>query len=1324
MLSLNRAHIITILLAGVLSACGGAGDDTDTKPAIPGSDKSIDQISLPESVVIKETSGIVLVPAQPGFEFKLDQEFIDQGLVTISENGDLILITDGGVQVEVGTTATIEFIVVDSETGDSLVHSISLVFQTIDNMPPVIVTDISAAFEVDENSEWSQAFEITDNNPDAFNVQLAGDDAEHFNYNSDTFTLSLRQKLDYETPVDLDANGIYQVTLIATDSFGNATTGNISLRITNIPDETAPVFNSYLENAEFSIAENQNLSVRFYGNISDNAQPISIGLSGADAQHFHYHIGYGMLFFNELPDFENPLDGNGDNRYEIIVTASDPTGNSSSTNMTIVVTDVEDETPPVFTTENTFVIDEREYWNHTVNATDNSGEALVYEMWGPDRNQFRFDPDTREIRSSSIFDFEKPRDSGDDNQYQLEIRATDPTGNVTIQMITLTINNIEEAAHGHIKFSIIHNEGDVVVETHDVRDPDGIPFVYTLTGPDSELFNLDNSTGFISFKAPATFANPQSHQGTNTYQVHLTADNGVDPEFSGDIDIHVYPMDTEGVDDAPVIVVDTDIVQLENTIKKSRVLTGDADSIGAINTLLVGDDAALFGIYGGNLQFTRAPDFEKPLDADGDNVYQLTIQSTNEAVFAQDQVQTSTLDVTVTVTDSTDFAKADIVFPKPGAVFDNSNASNITVTVAASNAENPNIPTLSNAKVNGITLTQKADQPALWTGVVPLVDGENTLNLTASVNGEVIDQSQLLYKQATLIAEHQKINIYSDSDDKRYIFADGSKIKSLAKTAGAIPQSLATIDSDWQVATYRELFDDAGNIYYRLYRGINQLRLASINLNDGSKTDVIVVSGSVTLTGAAIDVGHQRIYFVNDKAINQYDINSQAVEKLFDIDLASGINGTQRIRDITFDSSNNEVLFMLPETGLVAYSVTNNSHRIVSSQSALAGETYDPYLSMDHVNGHAYVRNGAGGGGGQVMKIDLVNNTQVVFSEYEDGEIIDLVFDSQASTLLAVNELREFREINSAGTQTTLVWGGVGSAIGNKASEVESIYQDDEGLIINASPAIYWKNPPSSWLIDSMANATPVEDSAKTKTSGTAVFIPSIKTRFNAGYSGLEITENGITRTVSYPADMGSATFSRKPVLYDTQQRKVYLVGESSGANLGINVLAYNLDTSGYDYVSTLVGDTPQGSGDSLDYTMNNAAILDKVNNKIWILHRHYLASVDVVSGVRAQLAQHSDTFAETVAYPDTDLFTHFSIDEQGQYALIEYKGKLARVNLNSGASTILRTDDSKVDVLVPDFVGARGRYDSEHQLMWTINRDRGLDVESLFSGDKVTVYQ
>ena len=50
----------------------------------------------------------------------------------------------------------------------------------------------------------------------------------------------------------------------------------------------------------------------------------------------------------------------------------------------------------------------------------------------------------------------------------------------------------------------------------------------------------------------------------------------------------------------------------------------------------------------GELEFSDAPNYEMPLDADGDNVYEVTVQATDTSD------DTGTLDVAVTVTDAED----------------------------------------------------------------------------------------------------------------------------------------------------------------------------------------------------------------------------------------------------------------------------------------------------------------------------------------------------------------------------------------------------------------------------------------------------------------------------------------------------------------------------------------------------------------------------------------------------------------------------------------------------------------------------------------------
>jgi len=79
-----------------------------------------------------------------------------------------------------------------------------------------------------------------------------------------------------------------------------------------------------------------------------------------------------------------------------------------------------------------------------------------------------------------------------------------------------------------------------------------------------------------------------------------------------------------------------------------------ADAQGqSITFNVVGVDAALFDITNsGSLSFRSVPGFNNPLDANADNIYQVSVQ-------ASDGIATSTLPLSITVTRNVAFAPAD-----------------------------------------------------------------------------------------------------------------------------------------------------------------------------------------------------------------------------------------------------------------------------------------------------------------------------------------------------------------------------------------------------------------------------------------------------------------------------------------------------------------------------------------------------------------------------------------------------------------------------------------------------------------------------------------
>ena len=119
----------------------------------------------------------------------------------------------------------------------------------------------------------------------------------------------------------------------------NSANHNVAITVTN-ENDNAPTFTSP---ATASVAENQ---ASAYGAVATDADgdPLVYSLSGTDAALFTIIPDTGEVSFRAAPDFEAPGDDDGDNVYDITVTASDGT-NSANHNVAITVTDINELVP-------------------------------------------------------------------------------------------------------------------------------------------------------------------------------------------------------------------------------------------------------------------------------------------------------------------------------------------------------------------------------------------------------------------------------------------------------------------------------------------------------------------------------------------------------------------------------------------------------------------------------------------------------------------------------------------------------------------------------------------------------------------------------------------------------------------------------------------------------------------------------------------------------------------------------------------------------------------------------------------------------------------
>ena len=315
-------------------------------------------------------------------------------------------------------------------------------------------------------------------------------------------------------------------------------------------NDNAPVFTSP---ATASVEENQTAAYTALATDADG-DPLTYSLSGTDADLFTIDPATGVVSFNEAPDAENPDDANGDNVYDIVVTASDNTGGTPDTTqaVAITVTGVNDNAP-VFTSPATASVEENQTAAYTALAMDGDGDPLTYSLSGTDAGLFTIDPATGVVSFNEAPDAENPDDANRDNVYDIIVTASDNTGGTTDtnQAVAITVTNVNDNTPSFTSPATASvEENQTAAYTALATDADGDPLTYSLSGTDAGLFTIDPATGVVSFNEAPDVENPDDANGDNVYDIVVTAsDNtGGTPDTTQAVAITVTGVN----DNAPV----------------------------------------------------------------------------------------------------------------------------------------------------------------------------------------------------------------------------------------------------------------------------------------------------------------------------------------------------------------------------------------------------------------------------------------------------------------------------------------------------------------------------------------------------------------------------------------------------------------------------------------------------------------------------------------------------------------------------------------------------------------------------------------------------
>ena len=160
----------------------------------------------------------------------------------------------------------------------------------------------------------------------------------------------------------------------------------------------------------------------------------------------------------------------------------------------------------------------------TYTAEDPEGTEISWEIEDTDNEHFRISEDgvLSFIKSP---DYENPVDFRLNNTYEIRIIAADSgiprnQGRLQVRIEIKQVNEIGPVA-GETELSVEENFIGVIVQ-YESQDPEGDTVTWSLSGPDSALFQIDES-GTLSLNDALDFEAPASAAGTNDYSLNVVA---------------------------------------------------------------------------------------------------------------------------------------------------------------------------------------------------------------------------------------------------------------------------------------------------------------------------------------------------------------------------------------------------------------------------------------------------------------------------------------------------------------------------------------------------------------------------------------------------------------------------------------------------------------------------------------------------------------------------------------------------------------------------------------------------------------------------------
>ena len=472
-------------------------------------------------------------------------------------------------------------------------------------------------------------------------------------------------------------------------------------------------------------------------------------VEGTDGGNFAIDAS-GNLRFASQPDHETTPS----NSITVVATDNGTPVLKAELPVTVTLTDVNE--PPAITGDSPLTFAENTATTtvlHNYDVSDPEGvtNMFTWSLGGTDSGDFEIG-DSGELTFKNLPDYERPADSGGNNEYNVQVRVSD--GSLTgTKDVTVTVEDLNEApvVTGDETLSYPENTATTrVLDRYTATDPERSTVTWSVGGTDADAFRIDSS-GNLYFDGEPDHESPTDAGGNNVYDIQVVAtDDGnlgdgtpsQQPEefASFDVEITVTP-----VDEPPVVTgVSTFSNWQENDDNVISTYTAvDPEGNTPITWSLGGTDRSDFDITGGVLTFKNAPDYEIPADSGGNNHYEATIYATdsnNKRGELHVDVIVQNVDEPPEITESGtlyDFPENSAISRQVGR-YTASDPEGATVTLSLSSGRTD----FALASNGSVTFRDSPDfeDRRTYTFTVRAVAGTHTVNQSVTVNIQNIEE--------------------------------------------------------------------------------------------------------------------------------------------------------------------------------------------------------------------------------------------------------------------------------------------------------------------------------------------------------------------------------------------------------------------------------------------------------------------------------------------------------------------------------------------------------------------------------------------------------